>query len=158
MLIFKKGSQGRFATAQAPKEVADIADLPEAMLRKTPELLPDVSELQAVRHFTHLSRRTLSIATHFYPLGSCTMKYNPKICDEISSWDCFSMTHPYQDESTDTLAVDVNNEPIRDENGLVFRPGGHGSLLKNLGDVEQGYVFIKNIDNLVPDYLKSTIL
>lgn len=99
MLIFKKGSQGRFATAQAPKEVADIADLPEAMLRKTPALLPEVSELQAVRHFTNLSRRNFSIDTQFYPLGSCTMKYNPKGAQRAASLPGFINRHPLAPES-----------------------------------------------------------
>lgn len=99
MLIFKKGSQGRFATSQAPKEVADIADLPEAMLRKTPALLPEVSELQAVRHFTNLSRRNFSIDTQFYPLGSCTMKYNPKGAQRAASLPGFINRHPLAPES-----------------------------------------------------------
>lgn len=99
MLIFKKGSQGRFATAQAPKEIADIADLPEAMLRKTPALLPEVSELQAVRHFTNLSRRNFSIDTQFYPLGSCTMKYNPKGAQRAASLPGFINRHPLAPES-----------------------------------------------------------
>jgi glycine dehydrogenase subunit 2 len=99
MLIFKKGSQGRFASAQAPKEVADIADLPEALLRKEPALLPEVSELQAVRHFTNLSRRNFSIDTQFYPLGSCTMKYNPKGAQRAASLPGFLNRHPLAPES-----------------------------------------------------------
>tara|TARA_R110002167_G_scaffold100989_10_gene263439 strand:- start:4441 stop:5901 length:1461 start_codon:yes stop_codon:yes gene_type:complete len=99
MLIFKKGSQGRFATAQAPKDVADIADLPESMLRKAPALLPEVSELQAVRHFTNLSRRNFSIDTQFYPLGSCTMKYNPKGAQRAASLPGFINRHPLAPES-----------------------------------------------------------
>lgn len=99
MLIFKKGSQGRFATSQAPKVVADIADLPDAMLRKKPALLPEVSELQAVRHFTNLSRRNFSIDTQFYPLGSCTMKYNPKGAQRAASLPGFLNRHPLAPES-----------------------------------------------------------
>lgn len=64
-----------------------------------------------------------------------------------------SVQHAY----TDTLAVDLNGEPFRDEDGsLVFRPGGHGALLENLNQLKGDIIFIKNIDNVVPDHLKST--
>jgi hypothetical protein len=61
-----------------------------------------------------------------------------------------------QKPSTDTIAVDLNNEPFREKNGyLVFRPGGHGALIENLNDLDCDIVFIKNIDNVVPDRLKA---
>lgn len=61
-----------------------------------------------------------------------------------------------QKPSTDTIAVDLENEPFRDKNGkLLFRPAGHGALLENLDDIKADVVFIKNIDNVVPDYLKA---
>lgn len=67
----------------------------------------------------------------------------------------FEVTFSVQDPSTDTIAVDANNEPLRDEKGkLIFRPGGHGSLIKNLNQLQEEIVFIKNIDNIVPDRLK----
>jgi len=60
-----------------------------------------------------------------------------------------------QKESTDTLAVDINNQPFRDRNGeIVFRPGGHGALIENLNSIHADIIFIKNIDNIVPDRLK----
>jgi hypothetical protein len=61
-----------------------------------------------------------------------------------------------QKSSTDTLAVDLENRPFRLPNGrLLFRPGGHGALLENLNDLQGDIVFIKNIDNVVPDHLKG---
>lgn len=61
-----------------------------------------------------------------------------------------------QKSSTDTIAVDMNNEPLRDEKGnLVFRPGGHGALIYNLNKISADLIFIKNIDNVVPDYFKK---
>ncbi len=74
-LIFEKSRAGRWAFAQAPAEVAE-AGIPEAFLREEPAALPEVSELQVVRHFTRLSQQNFSIDTQFYPLGSCTMKPN----------------------------------------------------------------------------------
>ncbi len=67
-LIFELSRPGRRATAQAPLEPADV-ELPEPFRRGTPPALPEVSELQAVRHFTRLSRLNFSIDTHLYPLG-----------------------------------------------------------------------------------------
>ncbi|MBP5536116.1 MAG: DUF4301 family protein [Bacteroidales bacterium] len=67
------------------------------------------------------------------------------------------VSYSEQKHSTDTIAVDEYNEPIRDEEGrLVFRPGGHGALIENLNDCHADIVFIKNIDNVVPDWLKHT--
>ena len=77
MLIFELSQrERRNAVQMAP--VAGPALIPAAQRRATPPLLPQVSELDAVRHYTNLSRRNFSIDTHFYPLGSCTMKYNPR--------------------------------------------------------------------------------
>jgi hypothetical protein len=68
----------------------------------------------------------------------------------------FSVGFSVQKPSTDTIAVDSGNRPFRDEDGrLVFRPGGHGSLLENLDELEAGLIFIKNIDNVVPDHFRG---
>ena len=64
------------------------------------ESLPEVSELQAVRHFTRLSQLNFSIDTHFYPLGSCTMKYNPKACNQYAMLPELLNRHPLAPEST----------------------------------------------------------
>jgi glycine dehydrogenase subunit 2 len=75
------------------------ADLPESMLRRSPVGLPEVSELQVVRHYTNLSRKNFSIDTNFYPLGSCTMKYNPRACNTLAMLPGFLARHPYAPES-----------------------------------------------------------
>jgi len=68
----------------------------------------------------------------------------------------YELTFSLQKTSTDTIAVDLNNKPFRDANGkLVFRPGGHGALIENLNDRESEIVFIKNIDNVVPNHPKE---
>ncbi|MBF0260774.1 MAG: aminomethyl-transferring glycine dehydrogenase subunit GcvPB [Magnetococcales bacterium] len=69
-------------------------DLPERFLRAAPPLLPRVSELQVVRHYTRLSQLNFSVDTHFYPLGSCTMKYNPRACHVLASLPGFLNRHP----------------------------------------------------------------
>jgi glycine dehydrogenase subunit 2 len=100
MLIFENGSQGRTASAQLPpKPESTETTIPQELLRQKPALMPEVSELQAVRHFTNLSRKNFSIDTQFYPLGSCTMKYNPKGAQRAASLPGFLSRHPLAPES-----------------------------------------------------------
>lgn len=101
-LIFELSSPGRKGYSLPDCDVAekDVREmLPERFLRKSPPELPEVSELDVVRHFTRLSQLNYSVDTHFYPLGSCTMKYNPKINDTLASIEGFAQLHPYQSES-----------------------------------------------------------
>jgi glycine dehydrogenase subunit 2 len=98
-LIFEHSLPGRSAAAQYPVASA-MAPLPEALRRRTPPRLPEVSELQAVRHFTRLSQLNFSIDTHFYPLGSCTMKYNPRACNQYAMLPEFLGRHPLAPDST----------------------------------------------------------
>lgn len=99
MLIFELSKSGRRAYAQAPASVAEANDLPSKLLRKSTPLLPEVSELQVIRHYTRLSQRNFSIDTHFYPLGSCTMKYNPRGVHRLASLAGFLRRHPLAPES-----------------------------------------------------------
>jgi len=94
MLIFEHSRPGRRASAQAPliEDAAD--DLPAELLRDGVPALPEVSELQAVRHYTRLSQKNFSIDTQFYPLGSCTMKYNPRACNTLAMLPGFLARHP----------------------------------------------------------------
>ena len=82
-LIFEKSRHGRRAFAQAPADSGEVS-LPDALRRSDTPALPEASELQVVRHFTRLSQKNSSIDTHFYPLGSCTMKYNPRACNTLA--------------------------------------------------------------------------
>ncbi len=99
MLIFELSKPGRSAAAQMPAAIPVADDLPERFRRETPAGLPEVSELQVVRHYTNLSRKNFSIDTNFYPLGSCTMKYNPRACNSLAMLDGFLARHPYAPES-----------------------------------------------------------
>jgi len=98
-LIFEHSRPGRSATAQYP-QVEQAPQVPEKLRRRSRPSLPEVSELQAVRHFTRLSQLNFSIDTHFYPLGSCTMKYNPRACNQYAMLPEFLARHPYAPEST----------------------------------------------------------
>jgi len=99
MLIFEHSREGRAASAQMPAAQPVPAGLPAELLRKTPVGLPECSELDVVRHYTRLSRKNFSIDTHFYPLGSCTMKYNPRACHSLALLEGFVSRHPYAPEA-----------------------------------------------------------
>jgi len=99
MLIFEQGHAGRRSTTQASLQAIENTDIPAQFLRKTAPKLPEVSELQAVRHYTRLSQKNFSIDTHFYPLGSCTMKYNPRACNSLAMLSGFLNRHPAAPDS-----------------------------------------------------------
>jgi len=89
------GGPGRpWFPASAPDDTPVETWIPAESLAPAAPLLPDVSEPEVVRHFTRLSRRNFSIDSGFYPLGSCTMKYNPKICDAMAQLPGFADIHP----------------------------------------------------------------
>ena len=93
-LIFEKSVPGRKGFSLPEKDVPDSATIPCNLLRKEPPALPEISELQIIRHYTELSRKNFGVDTHFYPLGSCTMKYNPKICEQVAALPGFTQLHP----------------------------------------------------------------
>ena len=99
MLVFDLSIDGRRALAQAPAHAA-ADDLPAHLLRTDAPLLPEVSEMDAVRHYTRLSQKNFSIDTHFYPLGSCTMKYNPRACNSLAMLPAFLSRHPLAPDET----------------------------------------------------------
>jgi glycine dehydrogenase subunit 2 len=99
MLIYEQSRPGRRAAAQAPLTGGDAPDLPSHLRRTRRPALPEVSELQAVRHYTRLSQKNVSIDTHFYPLGSCTMKYNPRGCNSLAMLPGFLARHPLAPDS-----------------------------------------------------------
>jgi len=99
MLIFELSRPGRRNAAQAPV-AAEARAIPERYLRRKPPLLPEASELDVVRHYTGLSQKNYSIDTHFYPLGSCTMKYNPRAGNALAMLPQFLARHPAAPEDT----------------------------------------------------------
>src|SRR5579863_6367553 len=94
-LIFDYSRPGRGARAQWPAAAPAAAGaIPAELRRRQRPALPEVSELDVVRHYTRLSQLNFSIDTHFYPLGSCTMKYNPKACNAAALLPEFAQRHP----------------------------------------------------------------
>jgi glycine dehydrogenase subunit 2 len=102
-LLFESSRPGRFTAilpeSDVPARPLD-AMIPAAHLAATPPALPELGELDVVRHYTNLSTLNMSIDANFYPLGSCTMKYNPKRNERLAALPGFAAQHPYQDEST----------------------------------------------------------
>jgi glycine dehydrogenase subunit 2 len=95
-IIFEKSQPGRHSVAHISQIETDCTDIPQNLLRSAPLRLPELSELEVVRHYTRLSTRNFAIDTHFYPLGSCTMKYNPRAAHHLVSLPGFLARHPYQ--------------------------------------------------------------
>ncbi len=116
-LIFERSSPGhRAAWVPSCHEARPLTEwIPADMLRETSAELPELAEIDVVRHFTRLSQLNFSIDTHFYPLGSCTMKYNPKINDKIAALPGFAQLHPLQ--------------PIETVQGLLEWMGGLEHML-----------------------------
>lgn len=100
MLIFEHSRPGRVNYSQSPATRATKQNIPDNLLRKSKPLLPEVSEMDTVRHYTRLSQKNFSIDTEFYPLGSCTMKYNPRACNSLAMLPQFLSRHPLAPEDT----------------------------------------------------------
>jgi glycine dehydrogenase subunit 2 len=97
-LIYERSQPGRRAGSVPQHDAVPPAEIPEALRRSSPPRLPEVSEPELVRHFTALADRTFGIDTGFYPLGSCTMKHNPRVNERVVSLPGFRDLHPHQDE------------------------------------------------------------
>jgi len=93
-LIFEKSVPGRRGVRPAKSDVPTTVDIKKELLRENDAQLAELSELDVVRHFTELSRRNFGVDTNFYPLGSCTMKYNPKVAERIAAFPGFADLHP----------------------------------------------------------------
>jgi glycine dehydrogenase subunit 2 len=135
-LVFELSKPGRSGFSLS-REWADAPlDLDSALLRAEAPVLPEVSEVDVVRHYTNLSQMNFGVDTGFYPLGSCTMKYNPKINEEIAALPAFQGLHPLQDPETVKGAravLDWTDRLLAEITGMkhfTFKPcaGAHGEL------------------------------
>ncbi|MFA1641778.1 aminomethyl-transferring glycine dehydrogenase subunit GcvPB [Chryseomicrobium aureum] len=109
-LIFELSTEGRIGYSLPDLDVPEVdlsSLLPEGMLRAEEAELPEVSELDIMRHYTALSNRNHGVDSGFYPLGSCTMKYNPKINESVARFPGFANVHPLQDESSVQGAMEL---------------------------------------------------
>src|SRR6476660_2924322 len=100
-LVFEKSSPGKKAYKLPPLDVPEVdpAELLGDAHRKVPGLLPELSEIEIIRHFTRLSTWNYAIDLGMYPLGSCTMKYNPRVNEFVSRIEGLAEAHPYRPES-----------------------------------------------------------
>lgn len=138
-IIFDLSHEGRKAYSLPPLDVPErcpSALLTEDHVRKTNLDFPELFEVDVIRHFTNLSNKNFGVDTGFYPLGSCTMKYNPKINERMARLDGFANLHPHQDESTVQGALRMMYELDRslceitgmDKMSLVPAAGAHGEF------------------------------
>ena len=138
-LIFEIGAPGRRAATMTAMDVPTEAlesMIPTSMIRQEDAPLPEVSEIEIVRHYTHLSQRNFGVDTGFYPLGSCTMKYNPKLNEDMAVLPGFARIHPLQPENTAQGAIQLFYEleqSLAEIGGMArvtLQPsaGAHGEL------------------------------
>ncbi|MBW5446755.1 aminotransferase class V-fold PLP-dependent enzyme [Cohnella sp. CFH 77786] len=109
-LIFELSRPGRIAYSLPECDVPEVdpsAVIPVGHLRSEPAALPEVYEVDVIRHYTELSRRNFGVDNGFYPLGSCTMKYNPKINEDVAKFPGFAKIHPYQPEESIQGALEM---------------------------------------------------
>ncbi len=133
-LIFERGKAGRALSILPPLDVPEC--LPDVPGRKTVPHLPEVSENELSRHYTELAKQTYGVNDGFYPLGSCTMKYNPKVNEEAAALPGFAQIHPLQPEHTVQGALEalhtVEQElcEITGMDAMTFQPaaGAHGEF------------------------------
>jgi glycine dehydrogenase subunit 2 len=143
-VIFRLGCKGR--RGHITPKVEDgikqkvgnaLADLPQEILRQIPPKLPELSEVEVVRHFTRLSQMNYGVDLGFYPLGSCTMKYNPKLNEFLTNLFSLTSIHPYQHESTVQGILEILHTlarwlaEITGTHEVCLQPaaGAHGELL-----------------------------
>jgi len=134
--IFERGAEGRIGMSIQDPEAGFKPAIPEKLLRAEKAGLPEVAEYEVVRHFTRLSRLNYGVDTGFYPLGSCTMKHNPRVCEDTAALDGFTGIHPLAPESTVQGALEVMWEleqslkEILGMAGVTLLPaaGAHGEL------------------------------
>lgn len=136
-LLFEASRPGRRCSRhEGADRAASIAGLPASSVRTKPPALPEIGELDLLRHFTRLSAKNFGIASHFYPLGSCTMKYNPVVHEELASLTGFTGLHPLQDagEIQGALALwhrlECDLAEMTGLPGVTLHPaaGAHGEL------------------------------
>ena len=120
-LLFELSQPGH-NPGRLPEVDVPAADVPAGLTRADLPL-PEVSEIDLVRHFTRLSQLNFSVDTHFYPLGSCTMKYNPRVNDWAATLPGFLMLHPYQPEATAQGALRLLYELQQDLGAIAGLPG-----------------------------------
>ncbi|MDZ8117372.1 aminomethyl-transferring glycine dehydrogenase subunit GcvPB [Pontiella agarivorans] len=162
--IYEKSSPGRPGIRMSSLKISATEEIPTKYLRSEPAELPEVSEAEVVRHFTALSRLNFSVDTHFYPLGSCTMKYNPKACEAAANLPELTEVHPLWPQlrgggmlTQGSLAVLYNTERLLseatglDEFTLQPMAGAHGELTgvmimaayhKDKGNADKDHIII----------------
>lgn len=119
MLIFDQSRPGRRGVRPAAAPDHALSGLPANLRRAKPGPLPEASELQTVRHYTRLSQKNFSIDTHCYPLGSCTMKYNPRACHRLASLPGFLNRHPLASEK---ISQEAESSPEQVKGAPYHRP------------------------------------
>src|SRR4030066_1825900 len=173
-VIFNLGADGRRGHIP-PKSETEIVQttgkvnrlIPASMFRTSKPRLPELSEVEVMRHYMRLSEMNFGVDSGFYPLGSCTMKYNPKINEQLASLPSLANIHPYQDESTIQGILEILYKlerwlaEITGTYDVCLHPaaGAHGELLGRLlcgNNIEKNDKCKKRNEIIVPDSAHGT--
>ena len=166
-LLFELGKAGRKAVDLPACDVPEMQGLlPEKYLRSEKAALPELSQLELMRHYTQLSNRNFGVDTGFYPLGSCTMKYNPKVNEDVARYAGMALLHPLQSVATVQGAMEVlykieeDLAEISGMSGVTMQPaaGAHGELtgLKLIRAYHRDRGDLARIKVIVPDSAHGT--
>ncbi len=168
-LIFELSKKGRTGYSLRENTVSEVylsGSVPANLLRSESPALPEVSEIDVVRHYTNLSQMNFGVDTGFYPLGSCTMKYNPKINEEIAAMPAFQSIHPLQPDETVKGVRTVYDEmdkalaAITGMKHFTFLPcaGAHGELtgLMLIRSYHMSRGYFRRTKIIVPDSAHGT--
>jgi glycine dehydrogenase subunit 2 len=156
-LIFERSVPGR-RTHQMPRSSFPQKSLPKDLARNKNPRLPELSEVEISRHYTKLAEQTFGVNNGFYPLGSCTMKYNPRVNEAVAALPGFSKLHPLQPQNTVQGCHEVLDRAkellceITGMDDMTFQPaaGAHGEFV--------GLLLIKQYHQIRGDYKRNRIL
>lgn len=140
-LIFERSRAGRGCAVLPPCDVP-VVELPQELRREEALHLPEVAEVDLSRHYTELAHNTFGVNCGFYPLGSCTMKYNPKLNEEMAALPGFTAIHPLQPVHTVQGCLEVLQTAekylceITGMDHMTFQPaaGAHGEFTRIIAD------------------------
>src|SRR3989338_11113071 len=158
-LLLEKSKKGRICSNLPHEETKDSSDfLPKEFLRTVKPELPEVSEVDLIRHFSELARKNFSIDSGFYPLGSCTMKYNHKINEQVARFERLTKLHPKSPEKQVQGAMEIMfilSEYLKEISGfkaITLQPaaGAHGELT--------GLLMIKKYFEKIVDKKRTKVL
>jgi glycine dehydrogenase subunit 2 len=157
-LLIEQSVKGRRGYYYPKTDVPSYPPLPANLQRESAPQLPEISELDVVRHYTRLATKSFGVDIGFYPLGSCTMKYNPRLHSYITSWDSLTEVHPLQDESTIQGSLELLYNLTKDLSSITGMSWGTMQPLAGAHGEYTGLKIIKAYHQSRNDHKRTKVL